>query len=234
MKRFIVLVLVIALCLPVLSSCKVMDKVTGVFKNPVNDVAKMYSVSEPTKVVANVKQEAGALVLNNTYELITGYVDGVRASVYTVHTEEIDSVENGGATEVVLPLVKKTDTKTESIEGIGARVNGGEWNPQGTIWTIERGGMALNLNKKLVENINYEDHVLTFTIPLANAGEVLGEDHAANISSDVTATITDDGAMVTSIELVYNIAGNESKNLPESKMTVKVDYTYDIEQINIA
>ncbi len=233
MKKIIALMIVMALCLPVLFSCQVVDKVTGFFKNPLKDVSEMYNMSTPTKVVATTNQKIGSLELNCKYELVTGYVDNAPASVYTVIAQEIDSVESGGNTEVVKPIVKETKTVTEAVEGFGARTNGGEWNPQGSIWVIGRGRMALNLQKKAVENVKYEDHTLTFTIPAANAAKVLGEEYAANICSDVTVTLVDDGAVVTSIELVYNLAGDEAKHLPESQMTVKVDYTYDIEKITI-
>ena len=233
MKKIIVFALVVALCIPVLASCKLLDT----FKNPLKDITEMYSMSDPTKVEATVKHEIGSTVLNNSYKLIIGTVDGSRASVYVEHKEELDSVENGGATEVVQPLVKQTDTITEAIEGTGSRttLNGktGSWDPDGNVYTIGRGRMALNLTKKLVENVTYEDHVLNCTVPAGNAGAVLGEDYATYISGDVSITIEDDGAMITYIKLVYKLAADASKNLPESTMTVEVNYSYDIEQINI-
>ena len=229
MKRIIAFMIVMALCIPALFSCQVID---GLFNNPLKEVSEMYNQSNPTKVVATTTQKVGATELKSKYELVTGYVDNSRASVFTVFTQEFDTVESGGASDVVKPLIKETTTVTEAIEGIGARTNGGDWNPEANIWVIGRGRMALNLDKKSVENVKYEDHVLTFTIPVANAAKVLGEDYAANISGDITVTLVDDGAVVTSIELVYNLAGDD-KNLSESQMTVKVDYTYDIEKITI-
>ena len=122
MKRILVLILVIALCATALSSCALFD---GFFRSEIDDIADMYSVSAPTKVSATTTQKIGSLELNCSYELVTGYVDNRPASVYTVHTEEIRSVEDGGNNDEVKPLIKTVDKKTEAIEGFGSRTNGG-------------------------------------------------------------------------------------------------------------
>ena len=238
MKKIIVLILTVALCMAALSSCNFIDKLLNknveVEKTPLDEVAAMYNMSAPTKVSAVTKQTISATTLTCTYELVTGQVDNLPASVYTVVSEEFDSVENGGATDVVKPLIKSTTKKTEAIQGVGSRVNGGEWNPEGTIWSIGRGGMAINLDNASVTNVTYADHVLSFTVPQANVAVVLGEDYSKNIDSDVEITITVDGAVVTSIELHYFLKGDESIHLPQSEMKVTVDYTYDIEKITIS
>ena len=81
-------------------------------------------------------------------------------------------------------------------------------------------------------NVVYENHTLTFTVPKANVATVFGEEYSKDMSSDVQVKIVDDGAVVTSIELHYNLAG-DGANLAESEMTVKVVYTYDLERITI-
>lgn len=233
MKKIIVFLLVVALCVPALFSCALVDKVTVLIGGPLSAVSKMYEASLPTKVVATTKQTVGALELNCSYELITGYVDNKPASVYISTTEEIRSVEDGGNNDEIKDIIKSSTRKTEAIEGVGSRVNGGDWNPDGTVWSISRGGMAINLDKKLVENVVYANNTLTFTIPSANVGAVLGEDYASDIAGDVDVTIVDDGAVIASIELHYFLVANEDANLVESEMNVKVVYTYDIERINI-
>ena len=233
MKKIIVFLLVVALCVPALFSCSLVDKVTVLIGGPLGAVSKMYEASAPTKIFATTKQTVGSLELNSSYELITGYVDNKPASVYISNTEEIRSIEDGGNNDEIKDIVKTTNRKIEAIEGIGSRTNGGKWNPDGTVWSIGRGGMAINLEKKLVENVSFENNTLTFTVPNANAGEVLGEDYAKDIASDVEVEIVVDGAVVTSIELHYFLKGDESINLVESEMNVKVVYTYDIERINI-
>lgn len=230
MKKIIVFMLVVALCVPALFSC---EMVTNLINNPLKSVMKMYSMSSPTKVVATTTQKISGVELNCSYELVTGYVDNTPASVYTVTTEEIRSVADGGNTEEIKDLVKSTTKKIEAVEGIGSRTNGGDWNPNGVVWSIGRGSMALNLDPKLVENVTYQNHTLTCTVPVDNAAAVLGEDYAGDISSDVELTIVDDGAVITSIELHYFLKANEEANLVESEMTIKVTYTYDMERITI-
>ena len=237
MKKIIILALIMALCTACFASCIPSgnnNSNSGGSSDPLAEVAKMYSQSAPTKIVASTKQTIASVELDCTYELINGTVDSFPASVYTVYTEEIESIENGGGTDVIKPLIKSTTRKTEAIQGIGSRVDGGDWDPEGIVYTINRGGMAINLDKESVTNVKYEDKVLTFTIPVVNAGTVLGQAYVADIGSDVQVTIVTDGAVVTSIELHYSLKANAEVNLVQSEMVVKVDYTYDIEKITIS
>ena len=233
MKKIIVLMLVVALCATAFTSCALIDKFFGEEDTTLVDVAAMYNMSSPTKVVATTEQKFASYELNCSYELVTGYVDNNLASVYTVTTEELRTVEEGGNTDEVKDMIKSTTKKTEAIEGFGARTNGGDWDPAGTVWAIGRGRMALNLDATAITNMVYENNVLTFTVPADKAATVLGADYAKYISSDVQVTIVNDGAVVTSVELHYYLAG-DGANLAESEMTVKVAYTYDLERITIA
>ena len=230
MKKIVVFLLIVALCVPTLFACKPKEEPQN---GPMQQVAKMYSVSQPTKVVAKTTQLIGSLELNCDYSLTTGLVDNAKASVYVANMEEVRSVEEGGQNEEIKDIIKSYTRVVESIEGKGTRTNGGDWKESGEVWSIGRGTMALNLDETAVTNIKYENHVLTFTVPKANAAKVLGEEYAKDISSDVMVKIVDDGAVVTSVELHYNLAGNPDINLVESVMSVKVDYTYDIEKITI-
>ena len=240
MKKIIILALVMALCAACFASCipskedNKTDNNNDVVTTPVDDVAKMYKQSLPTKIVATTKQTISSVELNCSYELVNGTVDNLPASVYTVYTEELESIENGGGTDVIKPLIKSTTRKTEAIQGIGSRVNGGDWDPAGVVYSITRGAMAINLDKNSITGDKYENNVLTFTVPVANAATVFGEKNAADIASDVKVTITTDGAVVTSIELIYSLKGDAAANLIESEMVVKVDYTYDLEKITIS
>jgi hypothetical protein len=230
MKKLIVFVLVFALCATALTSCALIDNLFG--PDTLEEIATMYNMSAPTKVVATTVQDFGSFELNCSYELVTGHIDNSIASVYTVTTEELRDVAEGGNTEEVKDMIKSTTKVTEAVEGVGARVNGGDWDPNGTVWTIGRGRMAINLDKDAVENVVYENHTLTFTVPKENVATVLGTAYAEHVSSDVEITIVDDGAVVTSIELHYYLAG-DGAHLAESEMTVKVVYTYDLERITL-
>lgn len=231
MKKIVVLLLIAALVVPSLFSCSLFAQE----ESPVTSVSNMYRVSQPTKVVATTKHVIipDLLELDGRYEIVTGYVDGSLASVYKIETEELRSVEEGGQNEEVKDLVKSTSKVIEAIEGKGSRVNGGDWNEEGTVWTIGRGRMALKLNDSLVKSYTYENHTLSVIVAKENAAAVLGEEYAQYIDSDVSIVIVDDGAVVTSVELRYSVAANEEANLGITEMFVRVDYTYDIEKINI-
>ena len=240
MKKIIVFMLIVALCVPALFSCDVIQQVAdkigidlGGSSDPVQAVADMYNMSTPTKVVATTTQNIGGFKLNCSYELVTGFVDNKPASVYTVTSESIRSVEDGGNNEEVKDMVISSTKKTESVDGYGSRVNGGDWDPSGSVWTIGRGRMALNLDAQYLTDVVYENNTLSFTVPAANVAQVLGEEYSANVTGDVKVKISDDGAVSTSIDLRYNLKGDEAANLVESEMTVKVIYTYDLERITL-
>lgn len=248
MKKIIMLILVVALCAATFASCNLFkgdDTPTTnepVTNEPVTNeptdlekVAEMYKNSAPTKVTASTKQTiSSSLVLECSYELVNGKVGDAAASVYTEKKQELETVETGGGTEVIKPLVKETTRVTEAIDGVGSRLNGGTWNTQGTVSTIAPGGMSIKLNADNLKNVKYENNTLTFTVPKDKVASVFGKSYATNIVSDVKVTIVDNGAEITSIELSYNLAGDEDANLPASKMVVKVEYTYDLEVITIS
>ena len=228
MKKIIALALVICLCVPALFSCtKIKTKKT------VDNLADKYAVSQPTKVIATTKQTVNELELNSSYEVVTGYVDNAPAFVYHSTVESIRSVEEGGENEEIKELIKVTSNTIEGIEGKGVRSNGGNWNEEASLWSIGRGRMALNLSNKLLENVEYKDNTFKCTVPHENVAEVLGSSYADDIAGDVTLVIVDDGAVVTSIEMFYNLTANADAHITTSSMHVKVVYTYDIEQINI-
>lgn len=243
MKKIILLLLVLAISVATFASCKLFKKPQTntttpdpVVKEPsaIEKVTEMYRNSAPTKVTATTTQTITEdIELVCVYELVNGNVDNAPASVYTEKKQELETVEAGGGTEVIKPLVKETVRVTEAIEGIGSRVNGGNWNAQGSVTNIVRGGMAIYLNEAYLTNVKYENNKLTFVIPVANVATVLGDSYATYIASDVYVTIANDGAVITSIELSYNLKANEAAKLPETPMVVKVEYTYDLEEITI-
>lgn len=243
MKKIILLLLVLAISVATFASCKLFKKPQTntttpdpVVKEPsaIEKVTEMYRNSAPTKVTATTTQTVTEdIELVCVYELVNGNVDNAPASVYTEKKQELETVEEGGKSEDIKPLVKETVRVTEAIEGIGSRVNGGNWNAQGSVTNIVRGGMAIYLNEAYLTNVKYENNKLTFVIPVANIATVLGDSYATYIASDVYVTIANDGAVITSIELSYNLKANEAAKLGETAMVVKVEYTYDLEEITI-
>lgn len=250
MKKIVVFLLIVAFCVPALFSCNPQDggvnlpsdlpsNITDGMKpeepSPLQAVSDMYSVSQPTKVSAETLHilVEDILELKSSYEIVTGYVDSLPASVYKASIQELRSIEEGGQNEEIKDLIKSYSRTIEVIEGKGSRTNGGDWNPDAEVWEIGRGRMAINLDEALVENVNYDKHVLTFDIPEENVAAVLGESIGSDVDGVVSVTIVDDGAVVTSIELSYYVKENAEANLARSEMHIKVVYTYDIERITI-
>ncbi len=231
MKKILAFLIVIALGAFMLASCGVI----GGNEDHVSDVAGMYKHSLPTKVVAKTSQAFGdgVLTLNCEYTIVNGIVDNKDASVYTSVVESIRSVEDGGESDVVESIIETSTTVVEAIDGLGSRTNGGEWNSEGYVWYIERGAMALNIRNSNVTNVAYENGKLECVVPYQNVASVFGNEFSADMASDVYLTITNDGARITSLELVYETYPDEAANLISTTMTVKVDYQYDIEKITI-
>lgn len=245
MKKIIILTLVLALCVPTFFSCTSPDgdsniqasipEVNNEQLTPIQAVAKMYKVSQPTKVVAETEHYLNDLLtLTGKYEIVTGVVDSSSASVFVSVIDEIRSVEEGGQNEEIYGIIKPVTKKIEAIEGKGTRVDGGEWDPEGEVWIIGRGRMAINLKDDLVKNVNYDNHVLTFTVLNENVTAVFGDIIASDVEGDVSVKITDDGAVVTAIEIKYDVKANPEAHVDTvTQMTINVHYTYDIERITI-
>ena len=144
MKKILILALVFALSVVCCVSCIPSKNNDNDGENkptetsPLEKVTAMYADSAPTKIVAKTTQTIGSLELECNYELVNGTVDGMPASVYTVNTQELETIENGGGTDVIKPLVKPVSRKTEAIQGIGSRINGGDWDPAGEVYFISR------------------------------------------------------------------------------------------------
>ena len=221
--------LVLALCVTALTSC---GKTST--KKAIKMTNEMYANSAPTKIVATTKQVFSAYELNCTYSLTTGQVDGATASIYKVAKEELESIENAGGSDIIRPMIKSTVKVTEAIEGIGARVDGGAWDASGSVYTIGRGSMALELDKDNITDVVYENSTLTFVIPNANIAIVLGEAYATGVEGDIQVTIVNDGSAITSIELRYTLAADAKAGLEASQMIVHIEYQYDIQPITIS
>ncbi len=245
MKKIIAIVLMIALCVPVMFSCG--KKAPGLA-----EFTEMYEASKPTKVAATVTQvfydvDASneyftVATLNSSYEIVNGTVDGKNASVFASHIQSFRTVEDGGETVVVEGLTVMNHLKVESIEGVGSRTtesvdegeaNVGEWIDS-SVWEIRQGKMAIELDSKLLEDVLLDGNTLQFIVPLENAGDVFGAELVTDMDSDVEVKITNDGAIITSIELHYYTKANPELNVRSSEMTVKVAYSYDLESIVIA
>ena len=213
--------LTIALCVTAITSCGKQKP-----KKIIEEINEMYSNSAPTMVVTTTKQVFNSYELNCRYELKNGMVDGKAASVYTTVVESPESIENAGGSDIVKPFINRTEHTTIAVEGIGTKTDNGNWDPAGTITSIGRGSMALNLDKDTITDVVYENNVLTFVIPNEHIDTVLGAGASTGIEGDVKVTLVNDGAVVTSVELRYTLAGDSKANLGSSEMIIFVEYPF--------
>ena len=214
--------------------------------DPFKDVAAMYEISQPSKIVANtnqtfgiVKNDAGEVTfeghsLKGLYTLVIGEVDGNPAAKLTAVQDRLGSVEEGSGQAIKNPIFTDTSIR-EYIEGQGLRVtekgNKGNWDPEGNSIIPEKGGISLNLSKKLAEGVTYENNKLSFTVKKDNTKAFLGAEEG--LDSDLKVEITTDGVFVIGVKLDYVILGNETANTSESTVTIVVEYTYDFEELTI-
>lgn len=223
MKKIVALLVILATCLFAVTACG--------GANEVDTVGAMFEASKPTRTQITYTQTFGETVLEGVYELVRGTVNGKEAGIYTAEYDELTSVEEGGATEVVLPDIVTRTEKLEYLEGKGVRENGGKWDAQAENFISEVGPMSLKLNSDLVKNFTYEGHTLRCAVAAKNTAEVLGLEE--NLDVDVTITVVDDGASVTDINISYTIPADAEAQVPETTVTIVAKYTYDLEKIVI-
>lgn len=228
MKKLIAIILA-ALCAFALFSCEPTEPQGET--DALDAVLKMYSLSEPTKIVSTQRTILGNVTLEGEEILVTGSIDGKIATVYTYWYEELLTIEEGGG-EVIIGIkdVPREGSK-EYFEDKGVRVDGGEWT-EGYNFAPATGDIALGLTKENAGDYAYSDHSFTCTVKAADTEAVFGR----AIDSDVSVTIMDDGAVITGVVISYTIAGDSGDDdvtYPDSQITISTVYTYDFEKVTL-
>ena len=172
-----------------------------------------------------------------TTTLVTGKAAGVNATKETTVAE----VMNGIIADKNIPNYKNTVTSVlEYLQGKGRRsgdgVTMGEW-VSGTNFAPRLGSIGIDITNENVYNAKYtengSDGTLTFTIKKADVEAVFGKTiKDLSTDSDITVSITNDGAVITEITLEYSMKPYD--NFPERGVKMTQTYTYDVEIINIA
>ncbi len=240
MKRFIAFALILVLAFTV-TSCNNAGNNNGsgdVGEQPSTigetseKILAMYNRKSPTKSVTVATYSFGDTKLQDTTILISGKIDGTKAAAeLTQITQRLRSVADG-SNAAILGSIEETTTVKEFYEGRGVRtqVNGGLWG----IWDVSasnfapsEGSISLNITDAQIKDIKDNGKTISFTVPKANTESVLGK----AINSDVSVILKNDGACVVGIEIVYSEAA--TANTPKIDVSIKVEYTYDIENITI-
>lgn len=229
MKKIIAFVLLAALCLTALCSCGGKD---------VDRIVEMYANSNPSKIVSTTVQTLGPVTLNGTYTLTIGTVGGVNAAIYDENYQQLRSVEDGGATDVIYGNVETVHNLGQYIEGKGVRYLNPDtniiiqdWNPEATSLVPEKGAIAMNLKNKYMDDVEVDGHTMTFTVPAKHTASVFGS--AAAMDCDVYVEIVDNGAEIISVHIEYTLPADDANHLPETVCVTDIVYTYDIEPITI-
>ena len=193
----------------------------------VEAVKTMYSVSTPTKIATTTTNTIGNTVLDGTYTLITGKIDGKLATVMQFEYEEFATVDEGKG-EIITGAVKTVSGSREFHEDRGVRENGGKWE-EGFNFAPSAGDIALNLDLENLTEVKYENNTLSFIIPADKTAAVLGEENA--IEADVAVSIVNDGAVITGITMNYTLEAEG--DYPETVVVVTTSYEYDIQEVTL-
>ena len=221
MKKIIAILLALSVVFA-LASCGGAD---------VDTVGAMFKASQPTKSVITTTQSFGDTVLAGEYVMVQGLVDGKAATVYTATYQEMLSVEEGGASDIVLgDIITRTETR-EYLEGKGVRVNGGAWDASGENFVLETGPMSLNLSSEYIKTYTYENGLLRCVVAAKNTAEVLGLEE--DLLADASIEVTDDGASITSVVVSYSLAADAESQTPETNITIETKYYYDLQNVTI-
>lgn len=224
MKKIIAILITVS-CLVALFSCG--------GTNEVDMVGDMFKASKPTKTLVATTQQFGETTLEAQYTLVTGLIDGVSASVYEAIYDELISVEDG-ATEIVQDSIVERYELLEYLDGYGVRKTEGDkvgkWEAAEN-FASETGPMSLNLLSDYVKEFKYEDKKLVCVVEAKNTAEVLGVEE--DLPVGVTIEVTDDGASITQIIITYTLPEDTASEVPETKVTIKAFYFYDLQKIEI-
>ena len=235
MKRFIAFALILVLALSVVS-CNTTGGGTTDTNTDVGEtsakILAMYSRKSPTKSVTVATYQFLDVTLQDTTTLVSGKIDGTKdAAKLTQVTQRLRSVADG-SNAIILGPIQETTTVKEYWEGRGVRtqINGGgfgSWDSSASNFAPSEGSITLNISDSQISDVKEEGKQISFKVAAANTETVLGK----KIASDVVVTIQHDGACVVGIALTYTEAA--TANSPKIDVNIKVEYSYDIENITI-
>lgn len=221
MKKIIAILLALS-CVVALASCGA---------NDVDTVGAMFEASKPTKTVITTTQSFGSTILSGEYVMQTGLVNGKAATVYSAKYDELLSVDEGGASDLIQGDVVVREETREYLEGKGVRVDGGAWDASGENFALESGPVSLNLSSEYIKTFEYKNNLLRCVVAAKNTAEVLGLEE--DLTADASIEITDDGASVTSVVISYTLAADAESQLPATDIIIRADYYYDLQKIEI-
>lgn len=237
MKKILAILLVLA-CLFSVASC---NKKQEAAEENLQKFSNMFASSVPTQAVTVVTQEFNnGVALESNYTLTTGTVDGKTASTLVSSVQTLSDITEG-------TLNYKTTKVTNEwyYEGFGTSTNKGKsWNAEGTNFAPVAGSLGMNLHQDYIAYYDYKVEGNTETLILEvyeeNSYEVLknflGVDQ--NFEYYTIITIVAAGERISSVEIEYLVYEHEVGTMEnyvevsDMYITIHVDYSYDIQDIN--
>lgn len=223
MKKIISLALLLVTTVLLLAGCKLASK------KDIDKINECYNRSYPHKIVVESTQQFGAQSLLSTTELTRGTIGADFVAKKKSNLEQLRSVEDGSGVDVY--------TYVETVrEELWFRVGVGVSSDKGTTWDAEgenffpdKGAFALNLDVSLMDDIDYEDGVMTFTVEKENTKSFFGPE--TSITEDAKVEIHTGGGFVTSVIVSWVKPENMATGVEMTTVSIKADYYYDQQNI---
>lgn len=215
---------------------------------PVNGVAQTlscYANSQPTKVVTKSNQSFYEIdydgekyvvyELNGVTTLVTGTVNGLIATVETSEQQRLRTVSDEAEIKNVIETFKGSD---EFLQGYGRRSDAilnpdATWDSEGYNFAPSMGSIGINITNAVVKDATYTEapynNIFKFKINKADAKAVFGTDVTSD--TDITITVANDGAVVTSVIIEYGIAA--TGNFPERTVKITTEYGYVGQRVDL-
>ena len=197
---------------------------------------RMLAESVPTASQVVVEQDVNEAKITNTFNMVTGTVNNVKAAVYSNKVTTLGKVEDR-----VLDIYKVKEETVWYLEGVGTSTNKGkDWNENGKDPSPVAGSIAIDLKSDYVSSKQYKQEgaieTLTVKMTASNATKALKNflDSKQSIKYDVTVIITAAADRISSIIIDYVIPEHEivfeSQNdqllILDSQVIITATYSY--------
>ena len=239
MKKLIAILLVVA-CMLAMGACggtgngvtdetPITPSSTTEAQKVLDALADLIRTSTPTQSKVNTVTGTADVNLKSELTITMGQLSGKEAALY-VH--EYESFNDLGAKEAKTLTVETQ----ECVEGMGIRVDGGNWEPDQSSFVRRLQPYRMSLDATVIKSLrtSEDETIVSFTVPAENAGDVFTNFDAKTIASmisDVSVRIETDGSSVTVIEISYN--SKSVPNMENPKVEIKAEYSYDLQSITL-
>lgn len=223
MKKIISLALLLVTAVMLLAGCK------AAAKKDIDKIKECYDRSYPHKIVVESTQQFGAQSLLSTTELTRGTIGADFVAKKKINLEQLRSIEDGSGVDVYTYV---ETIKEEHWFRVGVGVSsdkGTTWDPEAENFFPDKGAFALNLDVSLMDDVEYDDGVMTFTVTKDNTKSFFGPD--TTITEDAKVEIHTGGGFVTSVLVSWVKPENMATGVEMTTVTIKADYFYDQQNI---